>query len=586
MNQQAKAKRDFPYVTLILIVTLVLVVAILGYTVIDSFGFIGRLDNAAKSDNFRVNENHVDVYRYHVAQNELYYQFMYIQYGMMQDPTGGYITSGLMDVSGFINYMLPNYVGTDSFDESAYEYAKQYLTYCEGAKAAGKYDALKADAAADIDEYIDGLKELAESNEISFSKYLSGWIGKGVSENDVRQAMEYYYVGVAYADELYNGYRDGAKDDEIDTYVKDHMDQFYTAKHTSYVLADALINPVIKDLKTEDEKKAAIEKYVESFKTSDDVKTAIVNHYVAQKFDDLYKTHITDKKVTDTAGKDKTKADVVTTLLALNSVTGKTAVFFSSDTDAYKKAAYTIANTLNTTIKTETQKVKQASAAYADPTGESATDLQKWLCDAGRKVGDTHLIVTKNTDKDGKVTYTYTWYVVDEAYKKDTEKTKDAYYVYLTSDKEDVKDGKTAAEKAEAFYAALTETKTEDKFVELIGKYAPTASTAAAENISYNTMKSSNQTLADWLFEVKDGATVRKEGDITKIEVKGDTKDPTKVTGVYIAYFVEENEETWKMSAREKIASEKLNDWFDENSEKYNVTVDYEPETTTTTAAQ
>lgn len=586
MNQQAKAKRDFPYVTLILIVTLVLVVAILGYTVIDSFGFIGRLDNAAKSDNFRVNENHVDVYRYHVAQNELYYQFMYIQYGMMQDPTGGYITSGLMDVNGFINYMLPNFVDTDSFDESAYEYAKQYLTYCEGAKAAGKYDALKADAAADIDEYIDNLKTMAEENQISFSKYLSGWIGKGVSENDVRQAMEYYYVGIAYADELYNGYRDGAKDDEINTYVSENMDQFYTAKHTSYVLADAIINAQTQNLTTEDEKKAAIEKYVEGFKTADDVKTAIVNHYVAQKFDDLYKTHITDKSVTDTAGKDKTKADVVTTLLALNSVTGKTAVFFSSDTDAYKKAAYTIANTLNTTIKTETQKVKTASAAYADPTGESATDLQKWLFDAGRKVGDTHLIVTKNTDKDGKVTYTYTWYVVDEAYKKDTEKTKDAYYVYLTSDKEDAEDAKTAAEKAEAFYTALTETKTADKFVELIGKYAPTASTAAAENISYNTIKSSNQTLADWLFEVKDGATVRKEGDITKVEVKGDTKDPTLVTGVYIAYFVEENEETWKMSAREKIASEKLNDWFDENSAKYNVTVDFEPETTTTAAAQ
>ena len=49
MNQQAKTKRSFPYVTLVLIVTLALVVLILGYTFVDSFGVFGRLNNAAKS---------------------------------------------------------------------------------------------------------------------------------------------------------------------------------------------------------------------------------------------------------------------------------------------------------------------------------------------------------------------------------------------------------------------------------------------------------------------------------------------------------------------------------------------------------
>ena len=54
MNQQAKTKRSFPYVTLILIVTLALVVLILGYTFVDPFGVFGRLDNAAKSQNICV----------------------------------------------------------------------------------------------------------------------------------------------------------------------------------------------------------------------------------------------------------------------------------------------------------------------------------------------------------------------------------------------------------------------------------------------------------------------------------------------------------------------------------------------------
>ena len=124
MNQQAKTKRDFPYVSLILAVTLVLVVAILGYTFVDSIGIIGRMDNAAKSNTIKLNEQELDVYRFHVAQNQLYYQYMYIQYGLMDDPTGGYVKNGLMDAGTYINYMLPSIKGDSSLDSSAYAYAE------------------------------------------------------------------------------------------------------------------------------------------------------------------------------------------------------------------------------------------------------------------------------------------------------------------------------------------------------------------------------------------------------------------------------------------------------------------------------
>ena len=67
MNQQAKTKREFPDVSLILIVTLVLVVAILGYTFVDSIGIIGRLDTSAKSNNIQLNAKERDAHRLHVA---------------------------------------------------------------------------------------------------------------------------------------------------------------------------------------------------------------------------------------------------------------------------------------------------------------------------------------------------------------------------------------------------------------------------------------------------------------------------------------------------------------------------------------
>ena len=385
MNQTAKTKREFPYVTLILAVTIVLVVAILGYTISDTVGIIGRLDTAAKSDNMKFNENHVDVYRYHVAQNQLYYQYVYIQWGMT-DPTGGYVKNGIWDVATFINYMLPNYVGSSDFDASAYEYAKQYLTYCEGAKEAGVYDELKEKTAADVAEYMDGLAQLAEANGVSLSKYITKWIGKGLNKSDVETAMEYYYIGIEYADSLFESYSDKVTAEQIKKYVDENKASFYSSTISSYTIASD-----------------AMKEAIEGCKTADEVKTAIVDYYMGQKFESNYKTQITEKNIED-ADKEKTKADVRTTLLALNEVGDAEAVFKSDDTDAYKKACYNIANTINSTVKTQVAKVTETKKTWADATASSADDLTKWLFgDEGRKAGDTTVLKSETKNSDGKV---------------------------------------------------------------------------------------------------------------------------------------------------------------------------------------
>ena len=564
MNQQTKAKREFPYVTLILAVTLVLVVAILGYTIFDSVGFIGRLDNAAKSDNFKLNENHVDVYRYHVAQNQLYYQYMYIQWGIMQDPTGGLIKNGTWDATTFINYALPSYVGSSDFDASAYEYAKQYLAYCEGAKEAGIYDELKEKTAADVTEYMEGLETLAEANGVSLSKYITKWIGKGLSKSDVKTAMEYYYIGIEFADQLFEQESDKVTVEQIKDYVDKNKANFYTTSVISYKMANE-----------------AMKEKIETLKTADEVKSYLVDYYMDQKFEAQYKTNITDKSIED-ADKDKTRADVRTTLLAMNEIGDAKAVFTKDDTDAYKKACYKIANTINSTVKGEVSKVAESDQKYSDPKAATASDLAKWLFgDTARKAGDTTVIKTETKDKDGKVTATtYTWYVVEESMKVDTEKTKDMHYVLLSGDKEGTENGKTAEQKAEAFWTALNAEKTPEKFAELVAEYAPGVSGEVNERLSFETIKGANEALANWLY-----AEGRKEGDIYKIENKD--KDG-KVTGYYIAYFVQENEETWSLTAREALASEELQKWYEAAVERFHVTVDYEPETTapSTTAGQ
>ena len=577
MNQQAKTKREFPYVSLILIVTLVLVVAILGYTFVDSIGIIGRLDNAAKSDTIKLNENELDVYRFHVAQNQYYTQFMYYQYGLMQDTYG--VTKMFANGADYANYMIPSTVGSGSFDASAYAYAEQYLTYCEDAKAQGLYDQYKSEIASDIEEYIEGLKETAKANGVSFNKYLKQWIGNGVSKGDVESAMEYYFIGGKHAEKLYDDYSAGVTMEEIEKHRDDNKASFYSTKYTSYKLVN-------EKLKTEYK--------IEECKTAEEVKTVIVKYMVDTKFDALYKTNITDKKIEDTAGAEKTKADVLTTVLVLKELAGKDAdgndikaVFTDKDTDAYKKAAYTICNNIVTSANTELNKVKESTANWADPKGTSATDLQKWLFGEGRKEGDTKIIETKTTSKDsttGKdvTTTSYTWYIVGkDVMKLDTELTKNAYYIMLTDDGKDVENGKTAAQKAEAFYNELKDAKTAEKFAELVEKYAPGYAAELNERISYESIKNSNEDLAEWLYE--EG---RNKGDITNIVVKGDSKDKEKVTGHIIAMYEDENEETWKLTARDAVANEKLEAWYDDAVVKYHVEIDYEPETTAATTTK
>ena len=575
MNQKAKTKRSFPFVNVFLWVTLLLVVAILGYSLVDSIGLVSRLDNAAKSDHIKLNESQLDVYRYHVAQNQLYYQYMYVQYGLTEDPTGGLVKNGTISAADFINLMIPNYVGTDSFDESAYSYAEQYLAYCNDLMAQGKYEQYKKDVETDVADYIKGLETSAEANGVSLNKYLTKWIGSGVSKSDVEIAMEYYYIAGNYAEELYEEFSDKVTVEEMNKYRDENKGSFYTTSYTSYKLVN-------KDLQKFglDDKCASV----------DAVKTAIVDYYMDQKFEDQYNTNFTKTEVEDTAGKDKTKEDVKTTLLSLAGLEEykDKAVFTDKDTDGYKKAAYAIVKAINSLVKAQTDKITEGgSAAWSDPKAENASELAKWLFADGRKEGDTKVIETKSTSKDssGKetTTYSYTWYLVEkDVMKLDEEYTKNAYYVQLTDDGKDVKDGKTAGQKAEEFYKALEADKTPEKFAELVEKYAPGYSTELTERLSFETVKKSNEDFANWLYE--EG---RAKGDITNIVVKGDSKDKEKVTAHIIAMFEETNEKTtWELNATDAVANEKLTEWFEAAVEKYHVVVDYEHEHETTAATK
>ena len=580
MNQQAKNKRKFPYVAIILWVTVALVVAVLGHTLLDTIGVYG-MTKAGASDNFRLSENHVDVYRFRTAQAQLYNQYLYIRYGMMSDPTGGMITSGQMSDSEYVSLMLSQSIGSDLYDEQAYKAAEEYLTYCEGAKKEGLFDTYKAETAADVEEYIQALKDTAKNEGSSFSGYLSAIMGNGVSEKDVREAMEYYYIADKYATKLVEAYAAEVTDEQKTAYRDSHKSSFYTATYTSYKLVNA----------------DKMSEKMATAKTVEDVKAIIVDYYMGERFDSNYTAKIEGKNLEGAPSKEQTRADVLTTVLAKNSIGDNKEVFTDKDTDAYKKAAYEIVVEVNKAVTSESNKISySASAAYTEiPKLESGaidtdkvkaqklTELQVWLFGEKRQAKDTKVITATNTTtgSDGKeiTTTTVTWYMIEDPEVLNEEKTKNIHYIELNDDEEGVENPRKAQAKADAFMAEMADVPVAEraaKFIELVKKYAPNASTELAENLSWDTLNSTSGELANWVY-----ASERVEGDLSKIFIlKDDAKDKEKVTGCSIALFMGENEETWKVNAKQAIAGEKLTEWYRQALVEFKVEMDYEPATT------
>ena len=573
MNQQAKTKRSFPYVALILWVTVALVVLILSYTLVDSIGIIGRMNTDARSNNFELSENHVEVYRsitYNYYYTEFYYEYMYMAYGMQPDTYG--VTKLYSSPDAYAAAMLS--ASEDALEDEVYNTVKQYLTYCEGAKAAGLYDQYKEEVAADVDTYIQNLKDAAENQLVTFKQYMKQNFGNGITEGEIRTAMEYSYISSKYAEKLFDDFSDKVTLEQIEAHVKENKGSFYTTTYTSYPL---LVNDKVE--------------FVDGIKACDTVekvKTFLVDYFVEDNFEDQYKVNFEAEGKEIEADKAKVKADVRTTLLALNEIGDAKAVVTEKDTDAVKKATYAIVKAINTDLSKEIAKIKETTTGWVDPDAESTSAVLEFVFDATTTAGK-YGTPSETTTKDGKETTTYTWVLIGEdVMKRDEEKTKNAYFIQLSDDKEGTEGALTATQKADEFIAALEKDKTAEKFAELVEKYAPGYSSELAERISEASAKQNNEDLAKWLFDEKG----RTKGEITKILVKGDTTNKDKVTGCIVAMYEDENEETWKLTARDALASEELQKWYDEHVTEYGVDVDHEfttaPETTaseTTTKA-
>lgn len=539
---------------ILLIALLVIALLVVIYSVVNSFGLFGRLNTAVSSDNYRISENSLCLFKYQTAQQQYYTTWLYDAYGM----TNYGLANTYGDVNTFVNAMVYNTaVSTPhAFDEDAYSQAEYVLTYCEAAREAGVK--LEDEDKAEIEEYIDNMKAMADANGVKLGAYLKSWVGTGVSEKDCRKALELSVLANKYGEIMQKDYESGVTDAEIETYKNDNKGQFYSTKYTSYTL----VNESLKDKAKE-------------CKTVDEIKSMLIDYFMDKDFESNYKSIITDKEVETSASADETRADVLATIKAWQKLSEEKGKFdVTAEDDAYVTAGYNIATAINSEIISQVGRINEnGSSTYTDPASEKATDLQKWLFGDGRKTGDTNVITvtTNSTDSAGNPTSTTsnTWYLVgDDVLSLDTDKTRSAYYTLLADDGENVENGKTADEKYAEFESGEH---TGENFEKVFGA-------TLSESLSEASLP---EEMTKWLFD-----TARKEGDYTRLVVKTTGTNGAETKNEYVMYYVTENEENWKVNAKSSIVSEKINSWYEEAHEKYHVTSDFKaPETTADTAA-
>ncbi|MBE6693671.1 MAG: hypothetical protein E7589_02765 [Ruminococcaceae bacterium] len=546
-----KKKKSFPTVTVVFCAVLVFVVAIMAWTLVKNSGIIGRGTVVVESENLSVNDNELSVYEFMAANewsNQFYTEYMYYQYGMMQDTYG--VTKAYSSAQEYASAMINVYRTNGLLENQAYEYAKEFLAFSEGALDNG-YTLDNEEVKKSVDEYMNSLSEQADSSHTSFGNYISSSIGAGVSKNDIRSAMTKYFLSSTYQEELSEEFSDKVTSEELDKYLDGHKEDFFTSVYDSYVLMDKEMKEYFDKLQGDDVPENA-----------DDLKELVCDYLFNKKFDELYKTKFTDAKVED-ADAEKTKADILETIKAENKLEGEyEAVFTSKGEGDYNKAAYEIVKSISTDVAAQLKSVAaDKSVSYSDPTASKATDLEKFLFDTKTVKGTVKIIeATSGTGDKAKTTYTY--YIAKDIMVLDTECTKNAGYLLLKDDANTVENKKTAAQKADAFMNALGKAPTSDKFEEVAKDY--TTGNVMYEKISQDGV---TEELGEWLYD-----EARKANEVAKITVSG---------GVYVVIYVDENEMTWKANARDAITAEKLDDWYETALEGFKVVAHTEAATTT-----
>ncbi len=530
-----------------------LIIGCILLSVIVNTGIVLRTKNAAKTDNFSVSGTVMSYLVYSQAQSYAYY------YQQM----------------GLTNYTVSDIVQNFGIKDAVLSQVKEMLVLCEYAKANGI--SLSEDDKADIDAYIDSIKEAAAQELYSTNAYVKLMYGNGVNISDIREALEISYLSQAALEKVQENLEAQITDELRNTYIEENPQSFYFTDYLTFTYSAKL---VAEGAEATDEEKASYETSKTEMKA---LAETLAKAESVEKFNELvidYIVNTTASESFDSTFESKYKADLEADNLLPNEtdlaedkatilaeITEELKTIYDvtvngteveeeeekkeeETKNAYEKALDEIREKLLDTATTTYESVIVIDhphyTAPAEGEEDKTSELDKWLFGADTKVGDTKL-----TENVGDTTSTYTVTILKTASTlKDEPSTYDVAHILVKFDSEKPTDEEKAAAKAEAqaiLDQYLAGEKTLDAF-KALGEEKTDDSNVVYENVTKGQMV---EAFEEWSLDAE-----RKEGDTEIVETE---------YGYHIMYFIDN-----AITSEAGVLSELYADWIEDEAVKCN----------------
>lgn len=376
-----KTKKGLPVWagTLILVTVLVALVLIATFSALSAKGVFLHSKTVASTEHYEVNAAMMSYVIYSEYQNFVS-QYSSSSYGNILQYIRGTGGDSLSTSKGLRSqyYSKPTEKSPetatmtwfDYFAKSAENQVTQVLTYCEIANYYGV--TLDADDYATIDNSINTMTEYAKTRGYSANEYLMAMYGKGVTVKEVRRMMELSQLSSKMANIKQEEFENGV--------VEVRIDEEYAANHSKYDLYTGYIGYT----------------FTAEFKPEkEDNKDGDFEEY--EKLCNEYKTFVESMKAITDPAEFRTKISGFIYDRTYKKTYDEEIAKETGEEEAKKKA-------------TEAAEKASADATLAmevphHKKGDDTNNLDTWLYDAERKIGDITTIMDENAAKNDDGTF-------------------------------------------------------------------------------------------------------------------------------------------------------------------------------------
>lgn len=504
--------------TAVMILVIAVIVVSLLINALYSSGAMLRSTKALTSDNYTVTGTMMSYFF-----NSSYSQFVN-QYGSIASYIGLDTSTSLKSQAcGLLDDGSTWY---DYFMDMAVSTAEQYLRYCEAAKARGL--SLDAEDEEEIDAALEQLASTAASYGYSTKAYITAMYGTGVSEKDIRSCMELVLLANKATTDASEEFNNAITADEVQAYYDENPELFLKTDYLMTSFSAELESVDSEDYDTVPEYDAAVTEADDAY-TADKAE-ALAN---AEAYESLNGVQaFLDKLTDDLTAKYDGYYDDDDTLTA-------------EEREAKEKSA----------IAKDLESATVEGYAYSDPTAEDAAELDVWMFDGARKVGDICLI--EDEDEDAGTYTVYVYCLTAPQYRDEYSAANISYALF------DAAESATVTNVPKFLEAVKAGSLTAEAFEELVASedYGITA----AGELS-NLVKGG--------FESYYGYAEPDEFIFAEGRVAGDCEQVTLGEDYEaVILYVGAGDAAWYASAKSGVLSEKNSAWFEELTTTYTVNV-------------